>query len=106
MEHCRHRSRGYWHQIEPELARIAAVATPAEFRHGERRVSGRCRENMLFGVASQRDLEDSRQVVLQLFREVASDSPIATTTSAADSASVAVRAAYVAHIVRALDAGG
>ena len=51
--------------IKPELARIAAVATPAEFRHEAAHLQS-MRGNILFGVASQQDLKDSRQVVLQL----------------------------------------
>jgi putative endopeptidase len=90
--------------IKPELARIAAVATPAEFRREAAHLQS-MRGNILFGVASQQDLKDSRQVVLQL-SQGGLGLPDRDYYLKTDSASAAIRAAYVAHIARALTLAG
>jgi putative endopeptidase len=90
--------------IKPELARLAAVATPGEFRREAARLQA-MRGNDVFGVNSQQDPKKSTDVILQL-SQGGLGLPDRDYYLKTDSASAAVRAAYTGHIARVLALAG
>jgi putative endopeptidase len=90
--------------IKPELARLAAVATPAEFRREAARLQS-MRENVVFGMNSQQDPKNSSEVILQL-SQGGLGLPDRDYYLKPDSASAAIRTAYAGHIARVLALAG
>ncbi len=90
--------------IKPELARLAAVTTPAEFQREAARLQA-MRGNVVFGVNSQQDAKKSSDVILQL-SQGGLGLPDRDFYLKPDSASAAVRAAYVGHVARILVLAG
>jgi putative endopeptidase len=90
--------------VEPELARIAAITTIADVRHEAARL-----QTLLVGVpfriGVQQDAKDSREEILSV-AQGGLGLPDRSYYLNSDSASVATRAAYVAHMVRELRLAG
>ncbi len=90
--------------VKPELARIAAIATMADVRHEAARLQSLF-IGVPFRIAVQQDAKDSREQIL-----VASQGGLGLPDRGyylkTDSASVATRTAYVAHLARELRMAG
>jgi putative endopeptidase len=90
--------------LKPELARIAAITTVADVRHEAARLQTQL-YGVAFGIGSQQDTKDSREQILAV-RQGGLGLPDRDYYLKTDSASVATRAAYVAHAVRMLMLAG
>jgi putative endopeptidase len=90
--------------LQPELARIAAIATPAAFRREAARLQT-MRTGVMFALGSQQDAKNSREVILSV-SQGGLGLPDRDYYIKTDSTSAAIRAAYVAHMGRAFVLAG
>jgi len=90
--------------LQPELARIAAVATPADFRREAGRLQ-KIRMPIAFAVYSQQDAKNSAEEIL-IVAQGGLGLPDRDYYVKTDSTSVAIRTAYVAHLGRVLMMAG
>jgi putative endopeptidase len=90
--------------LEPELARIAAVTTPAALRREAARLQT-MRTGVVFDIGSRQDAKDSREMILSV-SQGGLGLPDRDYYLKTDSESVAIRSAYVAHIGKVLVLAG